>query len=95
MGSLPIKKHLLGTDTNNINVIGIMYQKHLNGFLKYFIMRKEGSTQSQKLKSSILLIPVINKIGNYLIVHRLSILISKPKLTVIYFKLELVSLLKL
>lgn len=58
-----LKKALLGTDTNNINVNGIIYQKHLNGFLKYFIMRKEGSTQSQKLKSSLLLIPVINKIG--------------------------------
>lgn len=74
------KKSLLGTDSNNINVTRIMYQT-LKWILKYF-MRKE-SIQSQKLKSS-LLIPAIKKIRNYLMMHRLSILVSKLKLMVIF-----------
>lgn len=57
------KKSLLGTDTNNINVIGIIHQKDSTAFWKCLKMRKESSTQSQKLRSLFLLIPVIKKIG--------------------------------
>lgn len=60
-----LKKSLLGTDANNINVTGIMYQT-LNWILKY-LMRKESSIQSQKLKSSPLIPMIKKKSRNYLI----------------------------
>lgn len=43
-GWLPPKSSL-GTYTNDFSAIGIIYQEHWTGFLKYLIIREESSPQ--------------------------------------------------